>query len=226
MNQFEDEYWNSIFNLRIFGYILLLLAAIDVVNIFLPWRFNNAVWEFQMLGALVEHAPLPLIALILVFFGERIYRDKREIYLLKILSWAALLAGIGFILLLPLGIHNTLRINNQNLIQINNQSSQQILQIRQAKSLLNQAKTTEDINKVFKSLNSQKNTPELQEPQKFKNELLLQMGQLETKITNQVTAAKNNTYDELIRNSVKWNLGALICAFAFVWIWYATYWAR
>ncbi|MBD2337627.1 hypothetical protein H6G64_11600 [Calothrix sp. FACHB-156] len=226
MNQFEDEYWNSIFNLRVVGYILLLLAAIDVVNIFLPWHFTNAVWEFQMLGALVEHAPLPLIALILVFFGERIYRDKREIYLLKILSWAALLAGIGFLLLLPLGIHNTLRINNQNLIQINNQSSQQITQIRQAKSLLNQAKTPEDINKVLKTLNSQKNTPELQEPQKFKNELLLQMGQLETKITNQAKAAKNNTYDDLIRNSVKWNLGALICAFAFVWMWYATYWAR
>ncbi|MBD2209475.1 hypothetical protein H6G27_06255 [Nostoc linckia FACHB-104] len=226
MNQFEDEYWNSIFNLRVVGYILLLLAAIDVVNILLPWHFTNAVWEFQMLGALVEHAPLPLIALILVFFGERIYRDKREIYLLKILSWTALLAGIGFLLLLPLGIHNTLRINNQNLIQINNQSSQQITQIRQAKSLLNQAKTTEDINKVLKTLNSQKNTPELQEPQKFKNELLLQMGQLETKISNQAKAAKNNTYDDLIRNSVKWNLGALICAFAFVWMWYATYWAR
>ncbi|BAY90418.1 MULTISPECIES: HpsJ-like protein, cyanoexosortase A-associated [unclassified Tolypothrix] len=226
MNQFEDEYWNSIFNLRVVGYILLLLAAIDVVNIFLPWHFTNAVWEFQMLGALVEHAPLPLIALILVFFGERVYRDKREIYLLKILSWSALLAGIGFILLLPLGIHNTLRINNQNLIQINNQSSQQITQIRQAKSLLNQAKNTEDINKIFKSLNPQKNTPELQEPQKLKNELLLQMGQLETKISNQAKAAKNNTYDDLIRNSVKWNLGALICAFAFVWMWYATYWAR
>jgi hypothetical protein len=226
MNQLEKDYWPSIFNLRFLGYILLLLAAIDVINILLPWHFTNAVWEFKMLGALVEHVPLPLIGLILVFFGERTYRDKREVYLLKFFSWGSLLAGLGFLLLLPLCINNTWRINNQNVVQINNQFSQQIIQIRQVKEVLNKAKTNEDINQVFKSLNPQKNTPNLQDPQNVKNELLSQIGQLETKLNNQVQAAQNNAHTELIRNSVKWNLGGLICAFAFIWMWYATDWAR
>ncbi|MDZ7957543.1 MAG: HpsJ family protein [Aulosira sp. DedQUE10] len=226
MNQLEKDYWPSIFNIRFLGYILLLLAVIDVINIFLPFRFTNPVWEFQMIGALVEHAPLPLIGLILVCFGERTYREKIEVYLLNFFSWASLLVGLGFLLLLPLGINNTWRINNQNSVQINNQSSQQIIQIKQVKEVLYKAKNNEDINQVFKSLNPQKNTPELQDPQKVKNELLSQMGQLETKLNNQAQAAKNNAHEELIRNSVKWNLGALICAFAFIWIWYATDWAR
>jgi hypothetical protein len=226
MNQLEKDFWPSIFKLRLLGYILLILAAIDVINILIPLRFTNAVWEFQMLGALVEHAPLPMIGSIFVFFGERDYRSKIEVYLLNFISWGALLAACLFLLLLPLGINNTWRINNQNYLQITNQSSQQITQIRQAKSVLDQAKTNEEINQVFKSLNPQKNTPEFKNPQQVRTQLLSQIGQLEQNINNQTQATQSRTYKELIKNSIKWNLGALICAFAFIWIWQTTYWAR
>lgn len=226
MNQLEKDYWPSIFKLRFLGYILLILAAIDVINIFIPFRFTNPVWEFQTIGALVEHAPLPLIGSIFVFFGEKDYRNKIEIYVLNFISWAALLGGCLFFLLLPLGINNTWRINNQNYMQIANQSSQQMLQIRQAKELLNKANTNEDLNQIFKSLNPQNNTPELKNPQEVKALLLSQIGQLEKKVNNQVQATQSRTYKELIKNSIKWNLGALICSFAFIWIWHATDWAR
>ncbi len=228
MNQLEKDYWPSIFKLRFIGYILLILAAIDVINILIPFRFTNPVWEFQMIGALVEHAPLPLIGSIFVFFGEKDYRNKIEIYILNFISWAALLAGclFLFLLLLPLGINNTWRINNQNYVQITKQSAQPMSQIRQAKELLNKAKTNEELNQVFKSLNPQKNTPELKNPQEVKTQLLLQIGQLEKNVNNQVQATQGNTRKELIKNSVKWNLGALVCSFAFIWIWHATDWAR
>jgi hypothetical protein len=226
MNQLEKDYWPSIFKLRFVGYILLLLAFIDGVNILIPFRFTNPVWEFQMIGALVEHAPLPLIGSIFVFFGETDYRNKAEVYILNFISWGALLVGCLFLLLLPLGINNTWRINNQNYVQSTNQSSQQLTQMRQAKELLSKARTNEDINQIFKSLNPQKNTPELKNPQEVKTQLISQIGQLEKNVNNQAQATQSHTRKELIKNSIKWNLGALICSFAFIWIWQATYWAR
>ncbi|OUL29001.1 hypothetical protein BV378_06860 [Nostoc sp. RF31YmG] len=226
MNQLEKDYWPSIFTLRFLGYILLILAAIDVINILIPFRFTNPVWEFQIIGALVEHAPLPLIGSTFVFFGEKDYRNKIEVYILNFLSWAALLGGCLFFLLLPLGINDTWRINNQNYVQITNQTAQQMTQILQAKALLNKAKSNEDLNRIFKSLNPQRNTPELKNPQEVKTQLLSQIGQLEKNINNQAQVTHSNTRKELIKNSVKWNLGALVCSFAFVWIWQATDWAR
>ncbi|MEH2417164.1 HpsJ-like protein, cyanoexosortase A-associated [Nostoc sp.] len=226
MNKLGKDYWSSIFNLRFIGYILLILSFIDVVNIFIPFQFTNAVWEFQMIGALVEHAPLPLIGSILVFFGEINYRREVEIYLLNFISWAALLAGILFLLLLPLGINNTFRIEHQNRVQITNHSSQQITQIQQIKKVLNKATTNQDINQIIKSLNPQENTPEFKNPQEVKSQLLLEIGQLEKNTNNQSQVVQNNTHKELIRNSIKWNLGALICSFAFISIWRVTQWAR
>ncbi|MBW4563317.1 MAG: HpsJ family protein [Mojavia pulchra JT2-VF2] len=226
MDQLEKDFWPAIFKLRFVGYILLVLAFIDVINILIPFYFTNPVWEFQMIGALVEHAPLPLIGLIFVVFGERDYRNKVEIYLLSLVSWGSLLAGVLFLLLLPLGINNTWRIDNQNYLQIKNNSSQKITQIRQIKDILGKATTDQDINQIFKSLNQQKNAPEVKNPQEVKNQLLSQIGKLEKNINDEAQAAQNNTHKKLIRNSVKWNLGALICSFAFIWIWHVTDWAR
>ncbi|MDF5735883.1 MULTISPECIES: HpsJ-like protein, cyanoexosortase A-associated [unclassified Nostoc] len=226
MNNLDKDYWPSIFNLRFIGYILLILSSIDVVNIFIPFQFTNPVWEFQMIGALVEHAPLPLIGSMLVFFGEINYRREVEIYLLNFISWAALLAGILFLLLLPLGINNTWRIDNQNRVQITNHSSQQITQMQQIKKVLSKATTNQDINQIIKSLNRQENTPELKNPQEVKSQLLSQIWQLEKNTNNQAQVVQNNTHKELIRNSLKWNLGALICSFAFISIWRVTHWAR
>jgi len=202
------------------------LSFIDVVNIFIPFQFTNPVWEFQMIGALVEHAPLPLIGSIFVLFGNINNRREVEIYLLNFISWAALLAGILFLLLLPLGIKDTLRIDNQNWVQIANHSSQQITQMQQIKKVLSKATTNQDINQIIKSLNPQENTLELKNPQDVKSQLLSQMGQLEKNTNNQTQLVQNNTHKELIINSIKWNLGALICSFAFIWIWRITHWVR
>lgn len=179
-----------------------------------------------MIGALVEHAPLPLIGSIFVLFGNINNRREVEIYLLNFISWAALLAGILFLLLLPLGIKDTLRIDNQNWVQIANHSSQQITQMQQIKKVLSKATTNQDINQIIKSLNPQENTLELKNPQDVKSQLLSQMGQLEKNTNNQTQLVQNNTHKELIINSIKWNLGALICSFAFIWIWRITHWVR
>lgn len=212
--------------IRAVGYVLLALALFDFVNIFIPLRFTNPVWEFQMIGALVEHVPVPLIGLVFIFYGEGHYRPQVEMILLKCLSWASLLVGVLFLLLLPLGINNTWRINIQNNIQITNQSSEQMSQILQFKERLSNAKTNEDIDNLLTSLNRQNRSPDIKNPQELKSRLLLEATNAEKTVNAQSKATRSNTRQELLKNSIKWNLGALISGVIFIWIWHATEWVR
>jgi len=46
----------------------------------------SPVWGFQTLGALVEHVPVPLLGLVLVFYANGDSRTKAERLSLKYLS--------------------------------------------------------------------------------------------------------------------------------------------
>lgn len=222
----ESFDWRYSSLVRLVGYALSTLALLDFINIFIPLRFTNPVWEFQMIGALVEHVPVPLIGLVFVFYGEGNYRSKVEMIVVKCLSWACLAVGLLFLLLLPLGINNTWRINVQNNIQISNQSSQQLSQILQFKERLNQAKTNEDIYGLLTLLNHTSRSPNIKNPQELKSKLLLEVTNAEKTVNAQTEATRLNTRQELLKNSIKWNLGTLISGVMFIWIWHTTEWAR
>lgn len=81
---------------RLVGYGLLVLALFDFIHILIPLRLMNPMWEFQTTGALVERVPVPLLGLMLVFYGETSSRKRWESNLLKFLSWASLLIGLLF----------------------------------------------------------------------------------------------------------------------------------
>ncbi|MEA5620208.1 HpsJ family protein [Cronbergia sp. UHCC 0137] len=227
MNNLEGNYWRSNFQFRFVGYILLILALLEVMNILIPLRFTNSNWELQTVGALVEVTPVPLLGMVLVFIGGSDNRNKKvEVLVLRVLSWCCLLMGVLFILLLPLGINSSWRIDKQNNAQIISNSSQQLEQAKRVKDLLGKVTTDEDISRIFKSLNPTANTPDLKNPQDVKKQILSQIERLETDVKNQSNAAKRSNRLKLIKSSVKWNLGSIICAFAFIWLWRTTRWAR
>ena len=116
--EFSFSQWQLMNLWRLSGYALLLLSLFDLVEKLIPLQLMNPVWEFQTLGEIVERVPLPLLGLVLVFYGENYRRVRGEIYLLKFLSWLALLLGVAFWLLIPLGVSNTIRIERQNQEQI------------------------------------------------------------------------------------------------------------
>ena len=102
--------------LRLVGYGLLLLSLLDLIDTLVPLNLMEPVWQFQTLGKLVEQVPVPLIGIVLIFYGSRNSWAKWEQSLLKLLSWGALLAGIGYFLLVPLGLFSTLQIDRSNQI--------------------------------------------------------------------------------------------------------------
>lgn len=227
--QFSSGLSRSLNLLHWIGYGFLALTLFDLVEIFVPSRFMNPVWEMQMLGALVEQAPVPLIGLALVFLGEPNLRARWERPILKFLSWSALLLAVLFFLLIPLGLLNTVRLDRQIDKEISAQLDRDIAQFQQVKSQLELVQTQEELEKLVSRLDSQalaqevKNAPQLEEAKK---QVASSIAIAQRKITVETEETQASRQLTLIKRSVKWNLGALICGVLFLLTWQATYWAR
>ncbi|MBD2384783.1 HpsJ-like protein, cyanoexosortase A-associated [Cylindrospermum sp. FACHB-282] len=222
LQDFAFSQLSSMTLLRVLGYGLLLLALFDIIEMFVPPNFMNPVWEFQTFGALVERVPVPLIGLALVFYGELHGRSKWEILFVKVLSWLTLLFALLFFLLIPLGIGNTVRLNKQAAAQITTASQQQISQAEQVEKQLNAA-TPEQIDGFLKS---QGRGIEGKNPEELKSQVLSEVSKAKTQITTQAKATQSSQRLNLLKNSVKWNLGALLSGTLFFTIWKVTKWAR
>lgn len=223
----SNEWWSfSLF--RLLGYGLLILALFDIVDTFYPARFMSATWEFQMIGSMVERVPVPLIGLWLVFYGKEDYREDWEKIVLKCLSWVSLVAGIFFLLLIPLGVNAAMRLNYQNEFQINAQVEQQRSQLQQFQTQLNNASTAELTNFASR-LNNQGNSPEIkdaQDPEKFKTQLSSEIAKAEQTLNAQSTTARANQRQALAKSAIKWFLGATVSSILFIRLWQETRWAR
>lgn len=226
MNQFNPLEWRSVALLRLAGYGLLLLSLFDYINIFTPPRFTNPIWEFQVMGEMVEKMPVPLIGFAFVFFGKEDYRKDVEEIILKVLSWLALLFGIIFLLLIPLGVNNSLRINNLNNFQINTQVYQGITQLQQVNEKLNNATSDTDINNALTNFNFQGRLPEIKNPQELKSRVLSDISSAKQQLQTQAETTRKERKISLLKSSVKWNLGALISGVLFIYVWKLTNWAR
>ena len=226
MKELADYQWHTTTFIRIVGYGILALAAIDYINIFIPANFTNPAWEFQMLAQLVDKSPVPLIGLAFAFYAKDDFRKDFEEYILKALSWTTLVVGIAYLLLVPLGFNNTLRLNANNNAQINNQLTQQLTQLQQISDRLNQATSQQEINNLFTALNRQGKTPDIKNPEELRNRIQAEVATAQTNAKNQSEINRRSLRTGLIKNSVKWNLGAIICGIVFIYIWKITDWAR
>jgi hypothetical protein len=194
---------------RLVGYALLLLMALDIADIFIPFKFADANWEFQVVGNLVERVPVPAIGLLLVLYGEN--RSK----LIKLMSTLSLIVGILFLLLIPLGISSTLLINKQNYAQISAQSNQQLANLQRFKKQLNNPKALKEIEQSLARINSLPRRSEDKRP--VTRELLSKkITEKESQINFEANALIETTRFSLFKRSIKWNLGALIAGVLFI----------
>jgi hypothetical protein len=229
LTQSRSSLAKSINLFRWIGYGFLILTLLDFLEIFIPLRFMNPVWEFQMMGALVEQVPVSLLGFGLVFLGKLYLRSPWERLILKFLSWITLLFAVGFFLLIPLGIFNTVRINRQNVEEINAQTQQQVAEIEQVKLRLGQAATKDEILQLVSRLDREDITKQIEASQKLeviKIDLTSFLSVTEGKIKGDAQEDLANRRMTLFKRSIKWNLGASIAGTLFFTIWRSTRWAR
>lgn len=207
---------------RLVGYSMLLLTLFDILDIFIPLQIMNPAWEFQTMGALVERVAIPLVALLLVFSGKLENRSKWEIHVLRLFSRLTLLVGLLYILLIPLGVSNTMRLYNSNLEQLNQAYSQKVSQTNQVEQQLTQATPAE----IENILQRQGRSLDGKNPQEVKSQLLSELNQAKQQLKTQTETKKSSETLRLFKSSVKWNLGALVSGFLFIAIWKGTRWTR
>lgn len=208
------------------GYGLLLLALFDYAQILIPPQFTNYTWEMRAIAQLVERVPVPLIGLALVLYRPEAEIDKRELYLLRWLSRFSLGLGIFYLLMIPLAIQNTQRIYRANNNQIDERIARQVQQLQPIKEQLKNAKNDEQVEKLIATINRRNAPLIIEDPQAIKNELLTGIAQTEKRLQTQAETWRSDRRRTLIKNSVKWNLGALVSGVLFIRIWSLTRWVR
>ncbi|MBE9098672.1 HpsJ-like protein, cyanoexosortase A-associated [Vacuolonema iberomarrocanum] len=222
VQQFSARLATSIFPFRYVGYGLMALVLIDWLTILFPPSFLNPVWEFQTFGALVDRAPLLLVAILFVFYGGSQARRNGEGLLLKVLSWGCLLLSVLFLLSLPLGIVNTLRIDTQNTEVLTAQYNQDLAQAEQFEEELQSTSPSE----LIELVEQEGIAVDTDNPRNLKEALLSQVSEEKTALEQSFQRTQASDRRILIENSVKWNLGALIIAALLFTLWRTTDWAR
>ncbi len=214
--------------LRFAGYGLLLLAFSNFAEALIPPKFGqDATWEFTTLGKLVGTSPVPIIGLVLVFYGESTARSAFGKNILKFLSWLSLLLSILFIVMLLIGISAALRINNDNTTQANLVLSQQLAQFSTVKANL---KNSNDANLLRSAEFIEKRSPNIKLNKSNLTEL---RSQLENEIVKNENGVKANVQEgqtkafrQLVKQAAKSYFEALVSAFILLGIWSQTKWAR
>lgn len=82
--------------------VLVLLFLTAVVNALIPPAILNPAWQVRLVATLVSNAYLPLIALAILALGSSQPNQKRLQVLRDKFSTLAVLAALGFLLLVPL----------------------------------------------------------------------------------------------------------------------------
>ncbi len=211
----SNEWWFAPL-FRIVGYALLALSLFDIVNVFIPTLFTNPAWEFQMVRNLVERVPVPLLGTVLVFAGEK------SLKIFKFLSWACLIVGLLFLLLIPLGINASWRLDRQNEQELTTRVNQQANQLQQLQAVLNKATTPAEIQSVLTRLNPQAGAVPAQNVSQLKTQLLAKVADGQSQLKTQAATNRSNAQRLLIQNTVKSVLGALVSGTIFIMIWRQT----
>ncbi|MEO0373333.1 MAG: HpsJ family protein [Cyanobacteria bacterium P01_A01_bin.17] len=209
--------WVSIFSLRLTGYVLLALSAFDVATIMLPPDFFNPQWEFYTLGKLVDKVPVPLIGLALVFYGGLRYRRPLEKLCLRPLALITVIVGVGYLLLIPLGISNSIRLQHLNRAQQSLQQNEQKSRYRQLEQQIQDASPDRvlPLARRWRLVSAEAGQDA---PEDVKAKALSQLQKNQTLQQQQSLAADKTKQQQHLKNSIKWIVGALLAGSCLIYL--------
>jgi hypothetical protein len=227
MNITQDRQVFSSGILRLVGYGLLVMALVDILFLLIPPQLMNPVWEFQTMGAIIERIPVTLLGIVLVYYGERSDRAPIEKFILKWLSWLSLVVAILLVLMIPLSITDGFRIYYQHNAEVNHQFVGQIDTIQDFKDKFKTANSLEAIATVLQQKTEQQiNIPDSVDIKKLKSDIEKNLQTNQENLRAQAKSLRTEKRSLLLKNCLKWNLGALISSILFFFIWKSTLWAR
>jgi hypothetical protein len=211
---------------RLVGYGLVLITVVNLL--FLLTRAEiTPLSEFQTMGAIIEKIPFALLGMTLIFYGSKSDRTFLEAIILKVLSWVSLMTAVVLILVIPFDINNSWQIYHQHNTTTNAQFVMLKDNLQQFKEQLAAANSKDEIAALLQQQAKQiVNIPKSANIEKLKADLIANLQNNQDNITSQVEAFRAQKRSLLLKQCLKWNLGALISSILFLMIWKSTEWAR
>ena len=220
----NNNLW-SVSTCRVAGYGLLAVAFFNLVDAFVPFYFSDPEWKLSLVGTLIERMPVALVGAVLVFFGGADYRSRWERLLLKSLSWATVVAGVLFLMLVPLVVSAAMQVDTQQTIQINAQYNQQMTQIEQVQAQLDRA-TSAQMSALVETVRRQTATQSISNGEDLKRQVAKDVEQARRSALANSEATQVSQRLTLRKSVIKWSLSALVSAFLFFFLWHTTRWTR
>lgn len=205
------------------GYILLFVSTIDYILILYPPQLTNPAWELQAFTRMVDNAWFLMLALILVFIPTRNSIRRYELNFLSLLRWSMLVGGAVFILLIPLGVINTQRINQNVTVQIGRQES---VRQEQLDNLQNAIETQNIAPRQGRQLAEALGVEVSPSDPSFKEALIQRIQEQKQELRQRVAIAKGDRFRQLLRQAVRTHIGALLIGSFLVRLWWESRWVK
>jgi len=219
----RQEETNSLFLLSWLGYVILLGSVIDYLLILYPPQLTDPNWEFQAFTQMVNNAWALLLAVLLIFLPKRDFVRRLELNFLSLIRWGLLLGGILFILLVPLGIMNTIRIQQNTVAQFSRQEtarSEQLNNLQQA--LESEQLSQQQLQRLAVALNLQ----EVSNSSQLDTTLIEEIEDRKKELRQQVTTEKSNRSRQLVGQAIRVNLQALLIGSFLIRSWWEIRWLK
>ncbi|MGC8712193.1 MAG: HpsJ-like protein, cyanoexosortase A-associated [Leptodesmis sp.] len=214
----------TVYRLRWIGYGLLIFALIDVIHILTSVQTSDPTWGLQTIGQFVERVVVPLLGFSLVFFGEFYGRRGPEKITLRILSWLCMILAILFFLMAPAVVFQSVSLKGQAEQQASKVVDQRLAQLKQLEDQLNKS-NPEQIKALASQLNALGVQVDPKNPAAVKDQIETRIKAFREQLPAQVQGAAASQTSGLLKNAVKWSLGAIVAGVLFLYLWKSSRWA-
>ena len=219
---------NSTKIINLVGYVILLLIVLDYGFLLITSQLFDPNWTYNAAGKLVENVWGLFLSLLLIFYrrDQDIVKPK-ESFILKVISWITLIAGISYFLLAPIILGNGFRVYRHVKAQLTNQINLQTTQVEQYTQQL-QAANKEQLRSLLQAYNVSQNNAGItaNSAEQIKNNLLLEIEQQQIQVKQQLENKFNQQKQNLGKKTIKWFLSSIISGVCFILIWQQTKWTR
>lgn len=199
--------------LHLIGYGLLLVAVVNIGLAIAPWQSINPLEEFPI-GRVIETMPIVLLGMVLVYYQQS-DRTWVEVTVLKTLSWLALASAILLLAIIPLNISNSWLYYRQ--IMPSEVTVDRHDLIQQFKEQLKAANSKAEISAVLQQQVAPINISDLVNVPQLKDNILTDLfSDRDTIISPTFRGEKRSM---LLKNCLRWNLGALVASTLFFMFW-------
>ncbi|MFM1842586.1 MAG: hypothetical protein RLZZ490_1322 [Cyanobacteriota bacterium] len=197
--------------LGVFGHLIILMSLVDFVVVIIPPQAQNPVWELETINLLMSQVWFFFagFALVIISYLVRFYLDGEaniltvELIWFKFLRWVVLFMAIVCVLMPPLIVVDTIRVNNLNNRQIDQTRQNQLAQLSQIE---NQLPQVQDLNELRYLLPSGSNfSPGLslsQVKQEIQNNLTTQKERISTESAKLQAQKRFTLFKSSIRNVI------------------------